>query len=214
MKHKILFCFLIFTLILSSVHALEKGPVAVSPGSDTGVARIGGSCPTFSWTSVEWAKGYKIAVFQAFSPEVPTYEEMEALSSPLLSKTILGRALSWTPTSDERLGAGRTYVWYVRGEDTFGQGIWSEGRMFQVNSAEVFSGVEETVKEKLRKHGVSEEAIDEILEDLEETENRTHRLPRQDNKTCHRSCLHGKRIIRQAHTIVLIQKRLQDRHEF
>jgi len=173
MKPRILFYFMIFALILSSAHALEKGPVAVSPGSDAGVARIGGSCPTFSWTAVEWAACYKIAVFQASSPEVLAYEEMEALSSPLLSKKIQGRALSWTPTSDERLGMGRMYVWYVRAEDTFGQGIWSAGRMFRVEAAATISRMEETVKERLREHGVSEEAIAEILEDLEENDTET-----------------------------------------
>ena len=58
MKTKTVLCFLI---------AQERGPAVVSSGSDVGIAIVGESCPTFSWTGAEWAEAYKVAVFEAVS---------------------------------------------------------------------------------------------------------------------------------------------------
>jgi hypothetical protein len=37
--------------------AAQVVPLAVSPGSERGVAVVGQPCPTFSWTAVDWASG-------------------------------------------------------------------------------------------------------------------------------------------------------------
>jgi len=72
----------------------QTRPVAVSPGSDSGLVLVSQSCPTFSWSAVQWSEGYKVAVFPAVGAEVLTYEEMELLVSPVVSKAIHGPALS------------------------------------------------------------------------------------------------------------------------
>jgi hypothetical protein len=40
--------------------AAQIVPMAVSPGSERGVAVVGQACPTFSWTAVDWASGYRV----------------------------------------------------------------------------------------------------------------------------------------------------------
>lgn len=159
-------CFLVIISIAASVGASEVRPVAISPGSDEGIAEVAQGCPTFSWTSVEWALSYRVAVFETNGADILSYEEIEAISSPVLSKEIRGRALSWTPSSDERLGNGGVYVWYVQALDGYGTGIWSEGRMFEVEAEVQLLGMEEVVKESLREHGMSEEAIEDTLEEI------------------------------------------------
>ena len=84
---------------------IQVVPEAVSPGSEQGLVVVWQDCPTFSWTAVDWALGYRVAVFQAFGTEALAYEEMAAVGAPLLSKEIPGRASSWTPSSEERLNS-------------------------------------------------------------------------------------------------------------
>jgi hypothetical protein len=165
MKKTTLFIFLAAIVVLS-LDAQEKGPIAISPASDEGIARVGVSSPTFSWTAVEWATGYKVAVFESNGPNILSYHEMETISSPVLAKEIRGQALSWTPSSGERLNSEGMYVWYVQAVDGYGTGMWSEGRMFKVELEISLVGIEETVRESLRTKGMSEEVIDDVLEDM------------------------------------------------
>ncbi len=165
MKKFIPFFFLI-SFVVSSISAQEKGPIAISPASDAGIAKVGERCPTFSWTGMEWATGYKVVVFETNGPNVLAYKEMAAIASPILSKEINGRALSWTPSSDERLSNGSMYVWYVQAVDGYGTGIWSVGRMFKVEAGVQLVGMEEAVEESLKEHGVSDEVIEDVLEDM------------------------------------------------
>ncbi|MGD2072411.1 MAG: tail fiber domain-containing protein [Candidatus Thorarchaeota archaeon] len=167
MKAKTIFCFLtVLFAIVTGSNAQERGPVAISPGSEGTLAIIFQNCPTFSWTSVEWAVAYRLAIFEMTEQNVLTYEEMEAMASPILIKNIKGRALSWTPSSFERLGTGRKYIWYVQALDGIGRGLWSEGSIFRVDGPIRFDGVEEEIREKLERQGMSEEAIEEVLEDM------------------------------------------------
>jgi len=103
-------------------------PVAVSPGAENGPAVVRQSCPTFSWTAVSWALTYKVVVFEAGDGETPAYEKMAADASPVLVKEIPGKAFSWTPSADEPLLNGGSYVWYVGAMVNAAQGSWSEGR--------------------------------------------------------------------------------------
>lgn len=167
MKARTIICFLILTFTATGVSALQRVPVAVSPGGESRVVAVGQSCPTFSWTGVEWAEAYRVAVFAAISTEMLAYEEMQAVASPVLIKEIQGRALSWTPSSEERLSDGGVYVWYVQAEDGYGTGMWSEGKVFKVEVEVRLVGMQEAVKETLREHGVSEEVITEVIKDME-----------------------------------------------
>ncbi|MHB8053784.1 MAG: tail fiber domain-containing protein [Candidatus Aminicenantales bacterium] len=105
-------------------------PVAVSPGAEKGPAVVRQTCPTFSWTAVSWAMTYKVVVFEAGDGETPAYEKIAANASPVLVKEIPGKAFSWTPSADETLLNGGSYVWYVGAMVNPSQGSWSEGRKF------------------------------------------------------------------------------------
>jgi hypothetical protein len=96
MKRKASFglVFLGLLAVLASAAQTQIVPLAVSPGSERGLAVVGQACPTFSWTAVDWALGYRVAVFQAFGTAVPGYEEMAVGGVPVLSKEIAGRASS------------------------------------------------------------------------------------------------------------------------
>jgi len=124
MRKRIIISFLLLVFVVTNGNATETRPVAVSPGSESGMVMVGQSCPTFSWSAVPWTEAYRVVVFQAVGDEVLSYEEMEALTNPVLSKEILGPALSWTPSEENRLSNGGLYVWYVQAVDSQGVGVW------------------------------------------------------------------------------------------
>jgi hypothetical protein len=167
MKKKVLFGFFVLGLwaVLGSATQTQVVPSAVSPGSERGLAVVGQACPTFSWTAVDWALGYRVAVFQAFGTAVPGYEEMAVGGVPVLSKEIAGRASSWTPSSEERLSPGSLYVWYVQAMDSSGQGVWSKGKLFMVEAGGWTSGLEGRVRKMLKEKGVRDEVIDKLLQE-------------------------------------------------
>jgi len=167
MKLRTILFFVLFAFVVSGLSASDKGPIAVSPGSDVGIAVVGENCPTFSWTSVEWAKGYKIDVFEMLTAEVLSYENMAASAHPVLSKEIQGRALSWTPSSDERLSNGSVYVWYVQAMDAYGTVKWSEGKAFKVGVIDRLRRIGEKLNETLKTHGVSDEVISDVLREID-----------------------------------------------
>jgi len=121
----------------------DLAPVAVSPGAENGPAVVRQSCPTFSWTAVPWALTYKVVVFDAVEGKAPTYEEIAAIASPVLVKDIPGQALSWTPSADEPLLNGGSYVWYVGAMINAAQGSWSDGRKFIVAEGPAWGVVSE-----------------------------------------------------------------------
>ncbi len=168
MKKKTLFglVFLGLWSVLGSAAQTQVVPTAVSPGSERGVALVGQICPTFSWTAVDWAAGYRLAVFQAFGVQIPSYEEMAAGGVPVLSKEIQGRASSWTPSSEEQLSSGSLYVWYVQAADSSGQGTWSKGKLFMVEVGVMASLAEARVKKTLREKGVREDVITDVLKEM------------------------------------------------
>ena len=166
MKTRIIFGFFFLVLMITNGNANEKVPVAVSPGSESGVAAVGQSCPTFSWSAVQGAGAYRVMVFKAVGGEVLVYEEMDAKGYAVINKEIRGPALSWTPSANERLSNGEAYVWYVQAVDAYGVGTWSEGRMFIVEEVGKLVAVGEKVGERLRESGVKEEVITEVLKDF------------------------------------------------
>jgi len=159
-----------FLLVSVWVAAEETGnnPVAVSPGSETEVVTVWQSCPTFSWSAVDQASSYRVAVFASVDGKIAPYESMAVMSSPVISKQIPGPALSWTLPAEERLKTGSMYAWYVQAVDASGNAIgsWSGGRIFQVEQEIRFVGIEEKLGEILKSYGVSEETAANVLNDL------------------------------------------------
>ena len=167
MKKEAILCFLFLVLAFSWVNAQEIVPVAVSPGSESGVAVVGQICPTFSWTAVDWASKYRVVVFEAVGTEVPAYEQIAAVASPVLNREVIGRALSWTPSAEERLRYGGLYIWYVQAADLSGQGRWSEGRAFKVVAEAAWDvEMEKRMIKSLEKNGVSEDITEKVLQDM------------------------------------------------
>ena len=166
MKRSGLLCLGVLVLLMFMAYGSQVVPTAISPGSERGVALVGQICPTFSWTAVDWASGYKVAVFQAFGVQIPSYEEMAAGGVPVLSKEIQGRASSWTPSSEEQLSSGSLYVWYVQAADSSGQGTWSKGKLFLVEVGVMASLAEARVKKTLMEKGMREDVITDVLKEM------------------------------------------------
>jgi hypothetical protein len=166
MKKKGLLFFGVLVFLISMAYGSQVVPAAISPGSERGVALVAQLCPTFSWTAVDWATGYRVAVFQAFGVQIPAYEEMAAGGGPVLSKEIQGRASSWTPSSEEQLSSGSLYVWYVQAADSLGQGTWSKGKLFMVEVGVMASLAEARVKKTLREKGIREDVITDVLKEM------------------------------------------------
>ena len=166
MKRSGLLCFGVLFFLMTMAYGSQVVPTAISPGSERGVALVGQLCPTFSWTAVDWATGYRVAVFQAFGVQIPSYEEMAAGGVPVLSKEIQGRASSWTPSSEEQLSSGSLYVWYVQSADSSGQGTWSKGKLFMVEVGVMASLAEARVKKTLMEKGVREDIIMDVLKEM------------------------------------------------
>ena len=137
---KVLCAWTVMTLFLGG-HALALTPVNLSPASDDGAALVISGCPTFSWSEVEDAASYKIAVFEADELTAAlTYGEMELLKPSDLEQAIPERGFSWTPSADRCLPGG-TYVWYVAAVNIDGFLSWSEGRLFTVDALAGFAAV-------------------------------------------------------------------------
>jgi hypothetical protein len=83
-------------------------------------------------------------------------------------KDIPGGATSWTPSGNERLSNNGTYVWFVRAQDSNGQGAWSEGRMFRIEAGEGFSAIAKAVNETLEKHGIDHDIIEDVIGSMNE----------------------------------------------
>ena len=120
--------------------AQAQRAVAVSPGATKGVARIAQSCPTFSWGAVEGAARYELVVYELAGEQ----EEAEE-KAPVIRVSVLGTALSWTPSLERCLEPGGQYGWSVRARDEFGEGEWSSGRYFEVMAGPSTVEVEEAL---------------------------------------------------------------------
>jgi hypothetical protein len=172
-RKKILSAAFVFMFLLVSfglrAEDSKSSPVAVSPGSDTEAVSVWQSCPTFSWSAVEQASSYRVAVFEVVDPKVMEYEDASAMISPMIIKVIPGPALSWTLSSEESLKTGSMYAWYVQALDAYGNalGNWSKGRIFKVKQEVMFVGIEEKLCEILKSYGLSEVVINDVLKDMD-----------------------------------------------
>jgi len=142
--------FVIVAALVFSATLAQAQPVAVSPGSDTAEATTGQTCPTFSWSSVEGASTYTIAVFEMQTSQILQYNEMQAIAMPVLCINIGAPSLSWTPSSGECLTRGVKYVWYVRGVGQDGEGQWSAPKEFQVEASALTLEQKDAVNEAVK----------------------------------------------------------------
>ncbi len=163
---KIIGFLLCLAFVTTSVAASQEGPLAVSPASEMGIAKVNQLCPTFSWTAVDAAVGYRVEVFTAAHEMELSHDELASFSYPVLTKEIRGAALSWTPSSDQCLSNEEVYVWYVQAIDDSGAGVWSQGRSFRIEASLRFAPIEETLNETLGEHGVEKEIIVGIIDQV------------------------------------------------
>jgi len=161
---------MVLAVILSLVFSVSavaqepnSSPLLVSPGNESKIAVIEQDCPTFSWTTVDWATGYQVAVFETEVDAKLTYEEIAAMKAPKLFREINGHASSWTPSATEQLSSGQNYLWYVKAIDQYGIGSWSQGRRFKVETPLLPAVFEERLREELKREGLNERSIDEVI---------------------------------------------------
>jgi hypothetical protein len=167
MKKRTLVCFVLLGLLVVLGPAAQVVPVAISPGRSGGVAVVADLCPTFSWTSVDWAVGYRVIIFEALGIGAVSYEQMASGGTePVLSREIEGRGLSWTPSFEEGLRTGGMYVWYVEAMSPSGPGVWSSGKVFIVDAGALGAGTEGRVTRVLREKGIREEVITDVMKEV------------------------------------------------
>ncbi len=156
MKKKHLAHWVLLTLFFCICLHFEAfgGPLPVSPVSEKGVAKVATRCPTFSWAQEQGASAYGLEVYELKYEQVPTRQEAITQWQPVISKRIPAPALSWTPTTDMCLEAGKRYVWFVNAEYENGTNEWSEGKVFETQKAPDLVGT--MVEQEVRKYMESE----------------------------------------------------------
>ena len=123
MRRGIILYGLLGGLVSHAVGAAQR-PTTVSPGGRAGTL-IESHCPTFSWGPVARAKSYELVIYILD-------EDGSTETQVVLRKNIPGGGLSWTPSMDRCLEAGREYAWVVRGRNREGSTDWSRPRLFEV----------------------------------------------------------------------------------
>ncbi|RJR25281.1 MAG: tail fiber domain-containing protein [Desulfobacteraceae bacterium] len=165
MKKVAVICLLVSGTIMGLAFPMDSmGPVAVSPGTGDGKAVV--SCPTFSWSMVEGASGYRLEVFKTQGDEVLPHDEIA--EEPVIREEIPGSTLAWTPSSEMALETGESYVWYVKGLDAYGEGHWSAGRRFTVDTAAIVSSMDGALRDRVREYLRTDSQIRETIEDITE----------------------------------------------
>jgi hypothetical protein len=123
MRSKKPFVIILLVAFYATGTGAAQAPVAVSPGSETGVV-VESRCPSFSWGAVPGAKSYELVVYLVG-------EEGEA-AEPVLNRRISGSALSWTPSLESCLERGGQYAWSVRAVGAEEPSEWSAPSLFEV----------------------------------------------------------------------------------
>ncbi|MBW1780496.1 MAG: tail fiber domain-containing protein [Deltaproteobacteria bacterium] len=137
MKTKTILCLLSVVLFACAGNAFGSVPTAISPEGVIPV--VEGNRPLFIWSGVEGAVAYRLDVFRSETEGVPLYEEMKAVTDPLLSNQMSAHVLSWRPPSAECFDPQGAYVWYVQAIGCDGQGNWSKGKPFVFSERTVLS---------------------------------------------------------------------------
>lgn len=138
--------FVVVWLFATGGAAWAQRSEAVSPGRPDEVVAIAQTCPSFSWSAVDDAVRYDLVVFVLSDDGAA-----EADRHPVLETSLPGSALSWTPSLDMCLEAGREYAWFVRAIDSLGGGEWSRASLFAPTPAPSAYDVDEALR-LLREH--------------------------------------------------------------
>ena len=146
MKGKTSVCSLMLLFCIFSGYSWAGTAVPVSPGE-----LIGESCPTFSWSAAENAAAYRIEVYEQIAAKA-THDELQMIIMPVISREIAAPALSWTPGSGECLARGISYLWFVQGVNTEGEGLWSAGRGFSVDPSVLTIEQQDAVQTVLKEY--------------------------------------------------------------
>lgn len=158
-----LICTLFLVMLFSGQALAIPQAMPVSPGDSSGIAVTEQVCPTFSWSLAAEAVSYRVEVYEQATADLLPYEAMSTVAGPLISKDIAAPALTWTPSAHECLDRGMKYAWYVLGIDNNGEGEWSYGKVFEIESSaltfEQKDAVEEVVKEYLEKEAAKAAAL-------------------------------------------------------
>ena len=167
MKRVVLVCICLLCGCFPTFNCLAAGPLGVSPGGGSGDAVVGTAFPTFSWSAVEEAVGYRLEIFKEVEGAL-SHEEMSEKGELVIGVEIPAPALSWTPSGTEALKTGESYIWYVKALDSEGKGNWSFGNRFRMDAAVALNGMEEAVREKVTEYAKTDtefrEAIRQIIE--------------------------------------------------
>ena len=167
MKMVVLVCICLLCGCFPTFNCLAAGPLGVSPGGGSGDAVVGTAFPTFSWSAVEEAVGYRLEIFKEVEGAL-SHEEMSEKGELVIGVEIPAPALSWTPSGTEALKTGESYIWYVKALDSEGKGNWSFGNRFRMDAAVALNGMEEAVREKVTEYAKTDtefrEAIRQIIE--------------------------------------------------
>ena len=167
MKRLVLVCLCLLCGCFAAFNCLAAGPLGVSPGGGNGDALVGSLSPTFSWSEVEGAVGYRLEVFKELEGAL-SHEEMSEQGELVIGIEIPAPALSWTPSGTLGLKSGESYIWYVKALYPEGDGNWSFGNRFRIDASMALTGMEEAVREKVTEYAKTDtefrEAIRRIIE--------------------------------------------------
>ncbi len=117
-----------------------EAPQGVSPGALDRLTNIRGECPTFSWEAVLNASYYELLVYaigDRLGPSSLSDADLTEVEEAQYAR-VPGGATSWTPSLEERLVRGGSYVWFIRGvvadeaDRVVTTGEWSPGMYFAI----------------------------------------------------------------------------------
>jgi hypothetical protein len=156
---------IILGLLLINHYAQASVSIPISPGGGREEVAVPTGCPAFSWSSVEGAAGYRLEVFSLVE-EVLDHQAATERGNLALSVDIPAPALSWSPSNEEALRPGHSYVWFIKALDEVGGGQWSSGTRFRVDFAAFLSGMDEEVRQKVREYLKTDTELIETIREI------------------------------------------------
>ncbi len=167
MKRLVLICLCVLGFCIAAAYSFAAGPLGVSPGGGTGDPVVGSVFPTFSWSAVEGAVGYRLEIFKGVEG-APGHEEMTERGELVMRVEIPAPALSWSLSGSEALKTGESYIWYVKAFDSDAEGQWSQGNRFRIDASVALTGMDEAVKEKVREYVRTDTELRNTIRDIRE----------------------------------------------
>ena len=155
--------FLLAAQIASSAGGADRAvpgaaPIAVSPATAAGVARVESRCPTFLWGAVESAESYELLVYESTEDAVG---QDSSRGRVVLLKEFPGSVHGWVPTSGDCLERGGLYGWTVRAVFPDGASEWSDPSVFDI-AATLSSAEARELLLALRRQATEDPAATEV----------------------------------------------------